>query len=261
MINKIFHLHVLTSILLITGSMISCGSLNPTKQNTVPVDHLAFDALLKKYVDAKGNVDYKGFKNDRKLFDEYLLKLKRNPPNNEHWSKNEQLAYWINAYNAFTIQLIIDNYPIETIKDIGSEIQLPFINTPWDIKFINIGGESYDLNNIEHNILRKNFNEPRIHFAIVCASFSCPRLRREAYKAEILDQQLSDQTKQFLKDQTKNQITKNQIKISKIFSWFKGDFTEKGTLIDFLNLYSPLKIDSKAKISHMDYDWSLNEQN
>lgn len=260
MIIKILKLHILTFLLLFTTCLISCGSLNPTKKNTVPVSHMAFDTLLKKYVDEKGMVNYRGFKNDRKPFEEYITQLKQNPPNDENWSKNEQLAYWINAYNAFTVQLILENYPLETIKDIGSKIQVPFINTPWDIKFIRIGGESYDLNNIEHNILRKNFNEPRIHFAIVCASLSCPTLRREAYKAEILEQQLSSQAKLFLVDQTKNQIGKNDIKISKIFSWFKADFTKKGSLIDFLNHYSPVEIDFKAKISHMDYDWSLNEQ-
>jgi hypothetical protein len=259
--KKFLYLHILTSLLIITGSLVSCGSLNPTKENTIPVDHIAFNSLLKKHVDEKGNVNYRGFENDRIPFEEYLTKLKKNPPNDKNWPKNKQLAYWINVYNAFTIQLILENYPLESIKDIGSKIQVPFINTPWDIKFINIGGEAYDLNNIEHNILRKNFNEPRIHFAIVCASFSCPKLRREAYKAEMLEQQLSDQAKLFLEDQTKNQIRKEEIKISKIFSWFEGDFTKKGSLIDFLNLYSRVKIDSKAKVAHLDYDWSLNEQN
>jgi hypothetical protein len=258
--KKFIHFNILTSLILIAGSLISCGSLNPTKENTLPADHMAFDILLKKYVDEKGNVNYRGFENEREPFEEYLTNLKKNPPNHKNWSKNEQLAYWINAYNAFTIQLILENYPLESIKDIGSKIQVPFINTPWDIKFINISGEAYDLNNIEHNILRKNFNEPRIHFAIVCASFSCPNLRREAYKAEILEQQLSEQTELFLEDQTKNQIRKEEIKISKIFSWFEGDFTKKGSLIDFLNLYSPIKIDAKAKISNMNYNWSLNKQ-
>lgn len=247
-------------LLLLTTSLISCGSLNPTKENTSPINHSVFDTLLKKYVDENGNVNYKGFEKERKTFERYLAQIEENPPNDEQWTKNQQLSYWLNAYNAFTIKLILDNYPIQSIKDIGSKIQVPFLNTPWDVKFIKIGEEKYDLNNIEHNILRKNFSEPRIHFAIVCASFSCPKLRKEAYLAGILEQQLTDQAKQFLRDPSKNQIRKEEIKISKIFSWFKGDFTKERPFIDFLNLYSPVVIDSKAKISHMDYDWSLNEQ-
>jgi hypothetical protein len=250
----------LFSICLILLALISCGSLNPTKQNSFPVNHKEFDILLKKYVDENGNVNYKGFMEERNRFDQYLNTLKNNPPNAKNWSSKEQLAYWINAYNAFTIQLIIDNYPVESIKDIGSKIQIPFVNTPWDIQFIEIDGKKYDLNNIEHNILRKNFNEPRIHFAIVCASYSCPKLRREAYQANILETQLTVQTRDFLQDIKKNLINVNEIKISKIFSWFKGDFTNEGTLIDFLNQYASIKINSRAKISHIDYEWTLNEQ-
>ena len=260
MLKRLFLPNSSILLLFLTTSLIKCGSLNPTKGNTSPINHSVFDQLLKKYVDENGNVNYGGFESEKKSFEGYLNQIEETPPNDEKWTKNQQLAYWLNAYNAFTIKLILDNYPIESIKDIGSKIQVPFLNTPWDIKFIEIGEEKYDLNNIEHNILRKNFNEPRIHFAIVCASFSCPKLRQEAYKAEILEQQLTNQAKQFLRDTNKNQIAKEEIKISKIFSWFERDFTKEGSLIDFLNLYSPVVIDSKAKISHMDYDWSLNEQ-
>lgn len=240
-------------------SLISCGS-NPSNQvKGEPITHELFDSLLSKYVSEGGKVNYQGFQKDSTIFLKYLNLLSNNPPNVERWNKEERMAYWLNAYNAFTIQLVLKNYPLKSIKDIGSAIQIPFINTPWDIKFIKIGNETFDLNNIEHSILRKVFNEPRIHLAIVCASFSCPNLRNEAYTPEKLEVQLSEQARKFINDPSKNILEKEQVEISKIFSWFKSDFTKNRTLIDFLNKFSEEKIAPKAKVSHMDYDWSLNE--
>ena len=130
----------------------------------------------------------------------------------------------------------------------------------WDIKFIEINGKKLDLNNIEHSILRKKFDEPRIHFAINCASFSCPKLRREAYEAHQLNAQLQEQAVDFINDPQRNIIKEDQVEISKIFSWFKGDFTKDGSLKDFLNQYAKITIDEDVKISHLTYDWSLNDK-
>ncbi|MCK5280145.1 MAG: DUF547 domain-containing protein [Cyclobacteriaceae bacterium] len=223
------------------------------------IDHEQWTILLQKYVDRDGMADYKGFQKDSINLISYLNELSTNPPDENTWSNEEQIAYWINAYNAFTIKLIIDHYPLNSIKDIGSAIQIPFINSPWDIKFIEINGEKLDLNNIEHSILRKKFNEPRIHFAINCASFSCPKLRREAYSEDKLDVQLNEQAVDFINDPHRNMINGSQAEVSKIFSWFKGDFTKNGSLTDFLNKYAKIKIDEDVKISYIKYDWSLNE--
>ncbi len=255
-----FPIKLFLILTLLSISLFRCGSLNPSKKGTVPPSHEVYNNLLRKYVDEFGMVNYNGFMDERSTFKGYLKELRVNPPDVTTWSKNDQMAFWINAYNAFTIELILDNYPITSIKDIGAKLQIPFVNTPWDVKFIEIGGEEYDLNNIEHNILRKNFDDPRIHFAIVCASLSCPNLRPEAYTGEKLEAQLTHQTKRFLADTNKNKITKTDIKISKIFSWFKGDFTKKETLITFLNKYAPEMIPPEADISYMKYDWSLNAQ-
>ena len=221
------------------------------------VSHEIFDALLKKYINAQGNVDYNGFKKDEKILNNYLDLLSKNEPT-ATWSKSEQLAYWINVYNAYTISLVSKHYPVASIKDIRPGI--PFINSVWDIKFIKIGKNTYDLNNIEHSILRKKFSEPRIHFAINCASYSCPRLRNEAYTASKLEDQLTAAAKDFLADKTKNEITADKISLSKIFDWFTGDFKKQGSLIDFLNLYAPLKINTNAKVGYKDYIWTLNGQ-
>jgi len=226
-------------------------------------DHAPSNALwtkvLKKYVNQSGLVDYKGLLKDRSELNQYLSLLSSNPPSDK-WSTNEKKAYWINAYNAFTVKLILDHYPVKSIKDIGPAIQIPFVNTPWAKKFFKIGGEEMKLDEIEHSILRKQFNDPRIHFTLVCASRSCPKLRKEAYEAATLEQQLDDQGRAFLGDRSKNIISTDKLQLSKIFSWFKGDFTKNGSLIDFLNKFSPVRIDKNADIDYLDYNWNLNEQ-
>ncbi|AQG82558.1 DUF547 domain-containing protein [Spirosoma montaniterrae] len=225
-----------------------------------PVDHGAYDQLLRKHVDAKGLVDYKGFKKDEKAFNQYLDMLSKNPPT-ASWPKNEQMAYWINAYNAYTIRLILDHYPLKSIKDIGSSIKIPFVTTPWAKKFIKIGNETISLDNIEHGTLRKKFDDPRIHFALVCASISCPRLRNEAFTADKLDKQLDDQGSDFLNNASKNKIGKDAAQLSKYFDWYKGDWNDNGqSVVKWVNKYANTKISPSTKISFLDYNWNLNEQ-
>ena len=221
-----------------------------------PIEHTIFNDLLNQYVDNQGLVNYNGFMQDSIKFNRYLDLLSKNAPDPKTWSKNEQKAFWINAYNAFTIKIILMHYPITSIKDIKRGI--PFINTTWDIKFIKIGTETYDLNNLEHGILRPKFKDSRVHFAVNCASISCPKLRNEAYNALQLDAQLDDQARAFLADTGKNKITANEISISKIFSWYSVDFPRNK--IKYLNQYAPIQINAKANRSSMDYDWGLNEQ-
>lgn len=247
-------------LLLALITFISCGKTNAaipeiayatqTKSITdgKTLDHKQWNDLLQKHVSSKGNVDYKGFKKDGVALQSYLNLLAKNLPE-KSWSKNAVLAYWINAYNAFTVKLIVDNYPTKSIKK---------IDNPWDITFITLGTKKYSLGEIEHKILRK-MNEPRIHFAINCASYSCPNLANEAYTESALDKQLETATKSFINDKTKNTITENKIEISSIFDWFSGDFKKNGALIDFINKYATTKIDKKAKISYKEYNWNLNE--
>ena len=257
-----YHIALILFVAALPLTILSACKVNFNKLNSTsePINHQTWDALLKKHVSAEGKVDYAGFKEDAAELDAYLKLLSDNHPNEVNWSENERLAYWINAYNAFTVKLIVDNYPVKSIKEIGKGPNIPFVNTPWDIKFIKIEGQTYDLNNIEHGILRKHFNEPRIHFAVNCASVSCPNLRNEAFIASRLDEQLSDSARQFLADSGKNKLRPNKAELSKIFDWFKGDFTKNGqSLIQFLNQYAPVTLNPDAEISHLKYDWSLNE--
>ena len=224
-----------------------------------PPSHSSWTSILKEYVDSEGMVDYAGIKEDPAEFHKYLDSLSENPPQ-KSWSRAEKLAYWINVYNAFTVKLIVDNHPVESIRDLHPTLYVPGVNTVWHKEFFEIGGEETSLDHVEHGILREEFDEPRIHFAINCASFSCPELRREAFVAERLESQLQEQAVLFINDPKRNRIGENRVTISKIFKWFTGDFTENGSIIDYLNKYSKTEIDPNADVDYMDYNWELNEQ-
>ncbi|MDG1661355.1 MAG: DUF547 domain-containing protein [Winogradskyella sp.] len=213
--------------------------------------HFLFDELLKKYVSDNGNVDYEGFKNSREKLLGYISILQNTFPKFDKLkpSKEQKLAYWINTYNALTIDLILQNYPLKSIKD---------IDKPWDQRLWKFGNKWLNLNDIEHQILRK-MDEPRIHFAIVCASFSCPKLQNTAFTVSDIETQLTTATKEFLDDSTKNYISQNNLRLSKILKWFAKDFKTNGSLIDFLNKYTEIEISSKAKKSFKDYNWDLND--
>lgn len=212
------------------------------------LDHKLWSELLSKHVSESGEVNYKSFKKDSVKLKDYISYLAKNTPSDSA-TKNEKLAYWINLYNVLTVDLIVRHYPIKSIKD---------IKNPWKQRLWKTANISYNLDEIEHDILRK-MNEPRIHFAIVCASISCPKLQNKAFKANTLDAQLTKATKAFLADNTKNEITKNQLKLSKIFKWFRKDFETNGTVIDFINQYTSTTISKDAKINYKDYNWNLNE--
>ena len=220
-----------------------------TPEETVQTfDHGKWDALLKKHVTPDGGVDYMGFTQDKSRLRSYIAALGASRPD-ENWTKDDKLAYWINAYNALTVDLIIRNLPLESIKD---------INDPWKQRLWKFGDKWINLDEIEHQILRK-MGEPRIHFGIVCASYSCPKLLNEAFTAAEIDSQLTRATREFLSDPTKNQISENEIKLSKLFQWFAKDFKQNGSLIDFLNTYSEVSISAGAKKSYLDYNWELND--
>ncbi|MDG2433770.1 DUF547 domain-containing protein [Flavobacterium sp.] len=219
-----------------------------SKMEAAAINHANWNSLLQKNVSKNGTVNYKGFQKDSKALSAYLSELAAAVPT-KSWSRIATLAYWINAYNAYTVKLIIDNYPTKSIKD---------INDPWGKKFITLEGKKYSLEGIENEILRK-MDEPRIHFAINCASVSCPNLLNEAYTESKLEQQLKTATKSFINDKSKNTITASKIEVSKIFDWFAGDFKSKGGVIDFLNQSSSTKISGNAQVTFKEYNWNLNE--
>lgn len=238
---------------------VSCGNSSLGGSDTDPPSHDIFDSLLSRHVDKEGLVDYEGFITDKEGLEAYLQLLSQNPPDRNSWSREEQLAYWINAYNAFTLKLIIDHYPLESIREIGPSLEIPLVNTVWHLEFFEIGGQPASLDEIEHKILRKEFDEPRIHFAINCASVSCPKLLNRAFTAEKLEAQLEKVSREFINDPNRNSLGAQKAEISSIFSWFEEDFTKNGSLLDFLNRYAKAPLKPTTKISFMEYDWRLNE--
>lgn len=213
-----------------------------------PVDHSIWTDLLKKHVTNDGYVNYAGFKSDSARLEAYLHELSSKPPLADA-SANDKLAFWINAYNAFTVKLIIDHYPLKSIRSLGN---------PWSRRFIEIGGEHMTLDHIENGIIRKEFEEPRIHFALVCASMSCPKLKNQAYVPEQLEQQLERQAIDFVNDSTKNKLEDGRLQLSSIFKWYRKDFTGKMDLVDLIRKYAKDEVAADTKITYMDYDWSLN---
>lgn len=222
-------------------------------------DHSAFDALLKRHVNAAGLVDYEGLKKDADLLNTYIASLAKAPI--EEMGRDQRLALLINAYNAFTIRLILGHYPIKSIKDIWTEKR-------WDDKRWNIAGHIWSLNQIEHEQIRPHFKEPHIHFALVCAAIGCPPLRNEAYTAERLEEQLQAQAVYVHTHDRWFQFDPkaNTLKLTSLYSWYGGDFEQvAGSVVKYAARYSaPLQKALDAghapKVQFLDYDWSLNNQ-
>ena len=220
--------------------------------------HQPYGTVLNKYVN-NGLVDYNGLKSNPEQLDLYLTSLTTvSEKDFNQWSEEKQLAYLINLYNAQTLRLIIDHYPIKSIKD---------INEPWDTPLVTLHGNKITLNELEHQIIRKNYKEPRIHFALVCAAKGWPILPKEPFKPGNLSNQFQKQGRKFLSDPKKNSVDfKNQtVYLSPIFDWFQEDFVKNsGSVLLFVRPYFPdeiSKILSNAdfKIEFSEYDWSLND--
>lgn len=231
--------------------------------------HKQFTQILNDYV-VNGLVKYKEMKSDKRL-DEYLNQMSRIEPE-KILNKNDKLSFWINVYNAFTLKLIVDNYPVESINDLhtgGLIIGQILGKTVWHKEWIKIGGKTLSLNNIEHDIIREEFNEPRIHFALVCAALSCPPLRFEAFEGFKLNEQLEDQAKKFFNDNTKNQfdIEAKTAKLSKILDWYDEDFGKNDEeVLKYISQFLPNEVSKNIRnnlsqwdIEYLGYDWELNE--
>jgi hypothetical protein len=210
------------------------------------VDHGIYGELLKKYV-RDGVVDYAGFKSNEAQLDQYLKQLGRVDP--ESLSRSEQFAFYANAYNAWTIKLILSGYP----------------GGPWKKKLVKINGRVLTLDDVEHGILRPRFGDPRVHFAINCAAKSCPPLRSEPFRGDILDQQLNEATISFLNNPGSHRLEGNRLYVSRIFKWFAEDFKEGAFSFYLQYATGDLKKELANKqdiisVTYLEYDWSLNGQ-
>jgi len=285
---------LLLNLTLLTGLFASPAHANVKSDISADITHQVWNKLLTDNVVAINNghstaVNYSGFKAQHSQLKTYLNSLSAISKSEfNDWYKPKQLAFLINAYNAWTVELIVTNYQtekqpkFESIKDLGS-----FFSSPWSKKFIPLFGETMSLDDIEHGLIRgavdetganigkSKYNDPRIHFAVNCASIGCPALREEAYTSEMLETQLQQQTIRFLSDASRNFAKDNTLNISSIFKWYRGDF-EKGfkgatSLQEFLLLYTnELKLSTVQQqalksddidINFLDYNWDLNALN
>lgn len=252
-------------------------SLSATPGWTAQIDHGTWDQLLKSHVRVLDGgqatqVDYDGMARERARLTAYLDELKAvSRQRFDQWPNAEQLAFLINAYNAWTVELILRAWPgIESIKEQGS-----LFSSPWSKRFVPLLGETRSLDDIEHGLIRGSgrYQEPRIHFAVNCASIGCPALRAQAYTAANLEAQLAAQTRLFLKDRSRNRWHDGELQISSIFKWYRDDFASgwrgADSLAGFLGLYSDVLglseaqrnqlLAGKVELEFLDYDWRLND--
>jgi hypothetical protein len=237
----------------------------PTAAGAATFDHSAFDALLGRHV-AGGWVDYDAFRKDPS-FPAYLAALDK--ADLASLSEPERLAFWINAYNAYTIELINRHGERESIRNINTTLGLA-LKGPWREPLVRAAGQVYHLDNVEHDIIRKQFKEPRIHFALVCAAVSCPPLRSEAYTGAELDAQLDDQAQAFLRrspDKNRVDAPSRTVYLSRIFEYYKEDFGTTDAAVGryVARFYPPgperqLLEGGAFTLRRTEYDWSLNSR-
>lgn len=223
----------------------------PYPSNTYKIDYSIWKELLQHHVTDHGFVDYNGFVEDKDKLYKFTNHLLQNTPQKQ-WTEKQKKAYLINAYNAFTIQLIVKHYPVESIKDIGG-----FLGNVFKKEFINFNEEMISLDDIEKGMLL-TMGDSRVHFAVNCASYSCPKLDNSPFYPENLDEHLDQAAKDFINSE-RNIFSSNKAKLSKIFKWYKSDFEkENQSLVDFINLYSDTELQNDTSIEYLDYNWQLN---
>jgi len=238
-------------------------SFNASFVFAVEFDHAykQYDQLLKSNV-REGLVDYKSIKKQSVSLNNYIDSLaKVNESTFNKWQAEQRLTYLINLYNAATIKLVVDNYPVKSIKDINKEGQ-----GPWKLEVVNLFGEKISLDHLEHEIIRQNYNEPRVHFALVCAAVGCPKLPSQTFIPSKLEEQLAERTRLFLLEKDNNYIDEKEktVYLSSIFDWFAQDFNKTHrSVLGFVKEYLPAeeakKINSDYSLKFTEYDWNLNE--
>ena len=223
--------------------------------------HAAWDALLRRHVvllegGKASQLRYAGMAQERAALRQYLEAASRvGEAEFQAWTRPQQMAFLVNAYNAYTVEKILTRYPdIRSIWDFGK-----FFGNPFRDEFFSLLGRKASLDTIEHDILRKRYREPRIHFAVNCASVGCPMLREEAYVAARLDQQLEEQAVRFLSDRSRNRYREGRLEVSRIFDWFGEDFEPREAWLLRYAAQLGVPPGTRPKVAFLDYDWSLND--
>lgn len=268
----------------LSSVLLTILALSSVVSGQEPVDYTLYDRVLKTHVDADGYVDYQGLKNHPDELNAFVRQLAQVDENTLKSSpERSQIAFWLNAYNALTLKLIVDHYPIKASffrSLVYPKQSIRQIAGAWDKITFTVAGKPYTLDHIEHQILRKRFKEPRIHMALVCAARGCPPLRQEAYRGPRLDEQLDDQTRRFLQNPQKFRIDKPHrvVYLSSIFKWFGSDFIpvygttskfqdfkpEERAVLNFISQYvtddvRAFLLEGRFHLKYLKYDWTLND--
>jgi hypothetical protein len=263
----------------ITGAMAALAVAGAAA-HAAPPAYDDYRAALTAFVDSEGRVDYAGLKEQRRHIDNFVVYLERlSPETYNGWPHNDRIAFWINAYNALTLRAIIDNYPINpAIRNLTyPQNSIRQIHGVWDLNRVNVMGQSTTLQYIENKHLRRDFREPRVHMALVCAAVSCPKLRNEPYEGDQLEAQLDDQVRHFLSDPRHFRIDMpgRRVRASEIFRWYAEDFAPRGASLEdkkalereaLLTFTAPYlsnrerAVLAESVIEYAPYNWELNEQ-
>lgn len=264
---------VLVLLLLALGGIAQAApvqdAFRPATGSKQTVDHSAWDRLLKAYVkagpDGLNRVDYSAFKaGGHKALTAYIGTLQSIDPNT--LDREEQFAFFVNLYNAKTIDIVLEHYPVKSIKDIslGGHLLASLTGGPWKAKVLKVSGIALSLDDIEHVILRPQFRDPRVHYAVNCASIGCPNLATDAYTGAKLDTQLDASARSYVNSPRGMRFEGHALIASSIYKWFKDDFggTDQGVLKHALKYADPdlrAKLKTVRSISGYEYDWRLND--
>jgi hypothetical protein len=281
----VFKIHI-TVLLLVVIGCVEIGALPPDdnfERGFKTFTHEYFNRVLERFVDNQGQVNYKDLKEHSENLDKYYQLLSSYSPDSHpdlFPTEPSKLAYWLNAYNAAAIKIVLTHYQISSVKDVKPPRLLFFL--PRESGFflfqrVTIGGKKMSLYSLENNIIRKRFSDPRVHFALNCASRGCPRLPRRAFHGSDLTEVLDNQRRIFLSESRNVTFDheKRTVFLSSIFDWYKDDFLEwyqetfphqKATLLDYVSLYissergEEIRREASYQIHFLPYDWSLNDQ-
>ncbi|MBX0291993.1 DUF547 domain-containing protein [Hymenobacter sp. HSC-4F20] len=247
-------------LLLLGLCLLSPAALHAKDNNYLNLLHQPWEHLIRHHVMADGRLDYEGLVEEEDVLLGYLANLRKVKPDPNSWSPDETKAFWLNVYNAAATSLVVQYYPVASINDIRVKT-VGGVKSPWEAPIVNVGGQSYSLNQIEQQMLRDQFHDPRVHFALMYGAVSGAPLLGEAYDGGRLHSQLEEQTRRFINDPAFNQLTPQLVKLSGLFEAYAAEFGSEAQLVAFLNRYARTPLTPSAlTIEYQSFNWALNDR-
>ncbi|WP_188556839.1 DUF547 domain-containing protein [Hymenobacter glacieicola] len=233
--------------------------LRAEDNNSLQILHEPWNELLHQHVTAEGRLNYEGLLEDEDKLLVYLESVRKVKPDPSSWSPNDTKAFWLNMYNAAAAYLVVQYYPVASINDIRVKT-VGGLKSPWEVPVVNVGGQSYSLNQIERRMLGDQFHDPRVHFALMYGAASGAPVQAEAYSGPRLPAQLDEQTRRFINDPTFNQLAPQRAQLSGLFEAYSAEFGSEAQLIEFVNRYARTPILPTAQVEFQSFSWALNDR-